>query len=597
VSQPLVGDGSAVIEPAAVGVRRPGPTARAVAQFLFLAAVGVVLFMFHGISLHLTPWSQAIVNGIVKYAYPPTGQLDTTVVLFREENLAELGESFPVSYARHAEVLDALASYGPRAVFVDFAFIDARSPEDQALLTRAICDLNARGKVPVYLAAPAPGGGRDEGARVNPVLLECAEAVNAQMDVERGVSGVLTYAHGGGTSAFTWTPAFAMYDVYARVESKPRLSPGDAQPMEIIWGNLASDLNERWMHCTSESALRHLVNILRENPLAAKRTCPHTNTISVLHLLGPHNPGVQKAVANKAIFYGGNFQMVGDRVISPVYDDLPGVYLHAMAYDNLVTFKAAYKRADHHGLSLSSVVNGLLLLFTVVLLLLVDKPPAFARLLLAQLAAVRPGIKWLALGVALLLIGITFAFPTSLSAVLLLVPLLLGVVAVLHLAATRPPRPVSARQFLRVSLLGVGILTVAAALFLLVDARYGVEAGLLLVVLPGYFIYKALVARDVLFVATSVLLVGAAVVSFLPPINLGPRNIVAYVAFFEIARHLMRHADEAAEKYFALRRAHPGPEEWGVGPRVLGVVDWLFTLCCRGDHEETTHEGTTHAVV
>ena len=145
-------------------------------------------------------------------------------------------------------------------------------------------------------------------------------------------------------------------------------------------------------------------------------------------------------------------------------------------------------------------------------------------------------------------------------------------------------------------MLGVGILAVAAVLFLLVDTRYGVEAGLLLVVLPGYFIYKALVARDVLFVATSVLLVGAAVVSFLPPINLGPRNIVAYVAFFEIARHLMRHADEAAEKYFALRRAHPRPEEWGVGPGVLGLVDWLFTLCCRGDHEETTDERTTHAV-
>ena len=66
---------------------------------------------------------------------------DTTVVLFREENLAELGESFPVSYARHAEVLEALASYGPRAVFVDFAFIDARSREDIRRCTRAICDL------------------------------------------------------------------------------------------------------------------------------------------------------------------------------------------------------------------------------------------------------------------------------------------------------------------------------------------------------------------------------------------------------------------------------------------------------------------------
>lgn len=596
MSQPLAGDGSAVIDSAPVGVRRPGPAARALAQFLLLSAVGVVLFMFHGISLHLTPWSQAIVNGIVKYAYPPKGQIDTTVVLFREENLAELAESFPVSYARHAEVLEALAVYGPRAVFVDFAFIDARSPEDQAALGRAICDLNARGKVPVYLAAPAPSSNRDHGAPINARLLECAEVVNAQMDVERGVSGVLTYLHGSGTSAFRWTPAFAMYDARTRILKLPRLKPEDAQPMEIIWGNLASPLNESWMHCTSEGALHHLFNILRENPLAAKRTCPHTNTISVVHLLGPINEDVRAAIADKAVFYGGNFQMVGDRVISPVYDDLPGVYLHAMAYDNLVTFDSTYKRADHHGLSLSSVVNGLLLLFTVVLLLLVDKPPAFAKALLGQLAAVSPWIKWLALGAALLLIGITVLFPTSLAAVLLLVPLLLGVVAVLHLAATRPPRPASPRQFLRVCALGVVILVVASAMFLVVDTRYGIEAGLLLVVLPGYFIYKALVARDVLFVATSGLLVGAAVVSFLPPINLGPRNIVAYVAFFEIARHLMRYTDEATEKYFALRRAHPQPEAWGVGPGLLSAVDWFFTLCSRGDHEETRHEGTTHAV-
>jgi hypothetical protein len=305
---------------------------------------------------------------------------------------------------------------------------------------------------------------------------------------------------------------------------------------------------------------------------------------------------VERVVKDKAIFYGGDFQMVGDRVISPVYDDLPGVYLHAMAYDNLVTFGAAYKRADHHGLSLSSLVNGLLLLFTVVLLLLVDKPPAFARALLGQLAAVRPGIKWLALGVALLLVAITVAFPTSLAAVLLLLPLLLGMVAVLHLAATHPMQPVSPRRFLRAGALGVLILVVAVTMFLVIDSRFGIEAGLLLVVLPGYFLYKALVARDVLFVATSGLLVGAAVVSFLPPINLGPRNIVAYVAFFEVARHLMRRADEAAAHYFALRRAHPRPEEWAVGPGVLAAADWLFTLCGRGDQDEARQEGARHAV-
>ena len=130
------------------------------------------------------------------------------------------------------------------------------------------------------------------------------------------------------------------------------------------------------------------------------------------------------------------------------------------------------------------------------------------------------------------------------------------------------------------------ILLGAVLLFLGVDARYGIEAALLLVLLPGYFVYKALVARDVLFVATTVLLIGAAVVSFLPPINLGPRNIVAYVAFFEVARTLMRRADSAARRYFALRREQPDPASWGVSAGILRAMDWLFALCIRGDDEE-----------
>ena len=160
------------------------------------------------------------------------------------------------------------------------------------------------------------------------------------------------------------------------------------------------------------------------------------------------------------------------------------------------------------------------------------------------------------LAVAVGCVALTAFTRTSVLAIVLLVPLLLGVVAVLHLAATHPERRPSARQFLWSGLLGVLILLGAVLLFLGVDARYGIEAALLLVVLPGYFVYKALVARDVLFVATTVLLIGAAVVSFLPPINLGPRNIVAYVAFFEVARALMRRADDAARRYFALRREH-----------------------------------------
>jgi hypothetical protein len=508
------------------------------------------------------------------------------VVLFREENLATLHESFPISYARHAEVLEALAVYEPAAVFVDFAFIDQRPGQDVAPLSEAICSLRASG-VAVYLAAsPLPGKAGRDGLR-DGLDRSCFTPVDVQMDTEIGSSGVLTYRACKdliGTcepAGLVWTPAFAM------AAPQVGLARADAQQMEIIWGNRASALNESWMDCTSDGTFVHLRQMLKENPLASKRKCPHTNTISVLHLLGHFDQKLKdQVVKGNAVFYGGSFEMAGDRVISPVFDDLPGVYLHAMAYDNLLTFGKDFKRAEQHGLSLSRVVNGLLLLFTIVLLLLVDQPPAFARRLLGRLGTVSPRIKWATLAVAVACVALTAFIHTSLLAILLLVPLLLGVVALLHLAATHPERRPSARQFLWSGLLGVMILLGAVLLFLGVDARYGIEAALLLVLLPGYFVYKALVARDVLFVATTVLLIGAAVVSFLPPINLGPRNIVAYVAFFEVARTLMRRADSAARRYFALRREQPDPASWGVSAGILRAMDWLFALCIRGDDEE-----------
>ena len=595
MSSPAVHDGTMVDDSIAVS-QGPGASTRTLVQFVFLAALGALLFNFHGISMHLTPWSQAIVNAIVKYTYDQTGQDKTLVVLFREENLATLRESFPISYARHAEVLEALAVYEPSAVFVDFAFIDKRPGQDVAPLNEAICALQASG-IAVYLAAsPLAGKAGGDGLR-DGLDRSCFTPVDVQMDAETGVSGVLTYrackrtATSCEPSSLYWTPAFKI------AAPQVGLARADAQQMEIIWGNRVSKLNESWMDCTNDGTLVHLRQMLKENPLASKRKCPHTDTISVVHLLGRFDQKLKDGVVKgRTVFYGGSFEMAGDRVISPVFDDLPGVYLHAMAYDNLLTFGRDYKRAEQHGLSLSRVVNGLLLLFTIVLLLLVDKPPVFARRFLGRIGAVSPRLKWAALAVAVGCVALTAFTRTSVLAILLLVPLLLGVVAVLHLAATHPERRPSARQFLWSGLLGVMILIGAVLLFLGVDARYGIEAALLLVVLPGYFVYKALVARDVLFVATTVLLIGAAVVSFLPPINLGPRNIVAYVAFFEVARTLMRRADDAARRYFALRREQPDPEGWGVGAGVLRAMDWIFALCIRGDDEEAIHEATARSV-
>lgn len=576
----------------------PSPLVRTVVKLVSLSAIGALLFVFHGLSFHLTPWSQAIINGIVKYGYPKDGQTDTTVVLFREENLRALNEAYPVSYERHAEVLEALSVYGPRAVFVDFAFIDRRSPADVARLAEAICALAQVGTA-VYLAAPATDSNQAHPSRITPALLQCATPVSAQMDTEQGVSGVLTYSNGVGDGPeFMATPAFSM------APPALRLDPRRAQPMEIIWGNGVAPLNEKWMGCRAAGAWwSDLVHVLRHDPLSAKLRCPYTRTISVGHLLGSSDDAdVRAALEKRTVFYGAAFQLTGDRVISPVYEELPGVYLHAMAYDNLRTLGHNYKRANREMVltsasgrrvvvSLSGLLDGLLLLVTVGVLLLVEEPFPKARRLRQRLTRTKPWLRGAALGVAALLVVLALVIRVSLWSVLLSLPLVLVAITFLDLP-TAPPPHATPREFLRRRIGAIGIAALAVVLFLLVDRGLGLEAALLLVVLPGYFAYKVFVARDVLFVAMAVLLVTSALASLSPPLNLGPRNVVAYVAFFEVARHLMTHAADAAAMYFRLRAEHASAEAWGVSARALAMCDWLFTLFTRADLKEETNAGT-----
>jgi hypothetical protein len=114
-----------------------------------------------------------------------------------------------------------------------------------------------------------------------------------------------------------------------------------------------------------------------------------------------------------------------------------------------------------------------------------------------------------------------------------------------------------------------------------VDRWFGLEAALLLIVLPGYFVYKVVVGRDMLFAATSGLLVLAALVLVSPPVNLGPRNVIAYVAFFELARKLLHHADTVALEYRKRRDAYPEDRQWGKAKPLMPVLDKVFAVCQR----------------
>jgi len=640
VSEPRAEPEPAATAGSGAEVTGPGPLSRMLIRLGALVLIGALLFIFHGVRSYLSPWSQAIINGIVKYTYPHLGQEETTVLLFREDNLRRLKESYPVSYGRHAMVLDALASFRPRAIFVDFVFVDERPGISE--LHDAICDVRDSG-IPVYLAVMAPmkkpiEPRKKSDGTVEPWLFECAVQVSAQMAPAYGASGVLTYAHrieykppkpadskapadqasivsaaSASTakgpvpaSEFLPTPAFEMAG--ARMK---QLARSTLQDMEIIWGNGVAPLNQAWMsECSRPGGwLPHLVSIVSDNPLKlGKLRCPYTRTITVAHLLLSSNDvELADAVHDRTVFYGAAFNLTGDRVSSPVFEDMPGVYLHAMAYDNLVTFGDKYKRAERQlmpfslfgrrfSVPLTLVVDVLLLLVTATIVLLVEEPPPPVQKVRERFTRLQASRKWLVLGLltALIVVGVVTgkSYVAGFGLLLLMIA-----ITVLDLAPPSERPPESLQGFVVRRLLALVVPVLAVLAFILVDHGLGLEAALLLIVVPGYFVYRVVVGHDLLFAATAMLLVLAAVVLVSPPVNLGPRNVLAYVAFFEAARRLLKHADDVATQYFTLRVRHPDDAQWGSARRFMPALDQVFAVCRRtivpvdGNHDkrEETH--------
>ena len=527
----------------AAAVPRARRPVRQTLRVLSLAAVGALFFVFHGLSLHLNPWSQAFVNAIVKYVYPTTGQQDATVLLFREENIRDLGTQYPVPHGFHAQVLEALASYGPRAVFIDFAFIDPRQAEQTEELAAAICALAASrpGGTEVFLAAPHAA--RDGGG-VLPALLRCAKPVSPAIADFQGVSGVLTYAAGAGQA-----PHFVPSAAFATARALAHVDPAGADGLEIIWGNGVAPLNHKWMGCHEHGAFESAKEVLLHGPLALKKNCPYTRTLTVGHVMqSSGDRDIEDALKDRTVFYGGAFEFTGDRISSPVYAELPGVYLHAMAHDNLVTFGAHYKRSEHA----AGLLDTLVLLVTSALLVLLPrgKPwiPGSARLRQRE-------DSWL----HRLLVRI----------------------------GAEPKEVATREQFLRrLVATGAGV-ALAAGVLALTFHLGGIEAALWALLLT-YLAYRLVVPQDAGFaIFLAVMLVTGLVAYFW--LDLGPRNVLAYFAFFEVVRHLQHRMAEAHHHWMSLGRASTAPQS-----RFHSTIDSILSLYGPDDAHPSTAPAAHH---
>ncbi len=299
-----------------------------------------------------------------------------------------------------------------------------------------------------------------------------------EIDGNTADSGVLTYFHGRQSNqGFIATPAFAL--------SKPSgIDPALASNMEIIWAKGIAPLNNQWMNCARKTGGELLSALLTNSPQAEKLLCPYHRTISANHLLNSiGDRDVENAITGKTVFYGAGFRFTGDRIESPVYGEMPGVYLHAMAYDNLLTFGRNYKRAERSGW-ISHLIDGLLLIMATGVLVFLRPSPQEDT---ATLESFIKTIKKSTVGVS-------------------------GAIFILYLA----------------SMWGLdGICIAIASLY----------------VLLRFF------QKNAAFLLFFGMTLTATVFGFYV-LDLGPRNILAFVVFFEFIAHFQEKLIHRAEQYF-----------------------------------------------
>ncbi len=317
--------------------------------------------------------------------YPEPGQEDVVVVLIDDQALTDLGASWPLRYGEQARLLRQLLSYQPRSLFVDLLYTQRRydgGPTES--LQRVLRSFREQG-VPLILADYHDEQGRSL------VLPEFAAMANTAPTHWSGYGEryPLLLPSPQGTLR---TPALQLYQAACLEWDCPQ--EGFDAPLLVRWGYWSDagmqDLVDLtgcdvrgqrgdWGQVFSMLAADAFRSQRIASEVERPQPCPYTRTLYANQL---RDPSVAEVLRGKHVLLGAHIRGIPDFVSSPVQGLLPGVYVHAMALDNLLTQGHSYWRAAPDGwlgISLSDWLEIALLLLAGLVALWIPSQPSAKR--------------------------------------------------------------------------------------------------------------------------------------------------------------------------------------------------------------------------
>lgn len=317
--------------------------------------------------------SQQVIYELGGPLYDTEAREDITIVLVSEQSLKALYErkisatnEWPLLYQDWATILKTLAAHSPRAIFVDVLFEQERVTDSSLpLLFSALRRLETQ--TPVYFAGGLP-----------PYESELLRRLDDRADL----GGSAWQGFGNGVPLFQSGEALASVKLYRDAcgrefdplpgcvgEASWLKDVSDSSPaMSLVWGGrgtlpLTAELEGRTSNafCSNNTAsfkdiffsvVKSGLGDFAPDFLSKDGSqCLFHRVIDVDELFYVFDHGtesekevLQTALEDKLVLIGTWFDGLPDAVNTPTMGQIPGVALHAMMLDNLMTFGPNYVR-------------------------------------------------------------------------------------------------------------------------------------------------------------------------------------------------------------------------------------------------------------
>jgi hypothetical protein len=282
------------------------------------------------------------------YFYGTEGRDAVSVAIIDEDALHTLQMPWPWKYGDHARALGALLAYHPKAVVVDFLFVDSRPDDTLPELVDMIGRYRKAG-VPLYFE-----GGIHLPFGENALRPELAATGVPILDPSVPINSGVARQYNGTGRCFNIKPdadgnclSLALH-IFRDIYPQYPLAPINDK-MELVWGTKTAPENHwitktddsgKTVSCLSQIGFFERIYFAFFDPGSVRNICPYTAEFPVVPLMtGADDNDVTKMATNRVVFYGGELEGAQDKVYTPVNDLLPGVFVHAMAMDNLITYR------------------------------------------------------------------------------------------------------------------------------------------------------------------------------------------------------------------------------------------------------------------